>query len=197
MPKQFTKKDLKKIREDGVNSIKKLKDGVDKLKKEQEKKEPELKKMLSALKGIGKEMNKQDNRATHFPLFVIQVDRWHWVSPDMDYDEIERKEEQDGSGLCKKCEKLFDNEKELPMECDDCHWQDRDNFEHYKVEQEFDLNAGVFLTAKACDEHIRANSYHYKNPKSYGISAWRNYEMQAVMRYLSLLAGDKIAMPYS
>lgn len=130
---------------------------------------------------IGKEMVTQSNRSTQYPLFVIQAEKRVWVAPGQDYDERQRAEDLNEFYLCESCEKLHDSEEELPDECEAC---DEEAFDHFRIEHYYDLAPGVFFTAKACDEHIASNHYHYRNPRSYGISAWRNYEMQEVMRHI-------------
>ena len=45
-----------------------------------------------------------------------------------------------------------------------------------------------FFTAKACDEHIAKNHYHYKEPCSFGNTFWRNPEMQLIANFLVELA---------
>lgn len=35
----------------------------------------------------------------------------------------------------------------------------------------------MFLTKKSCKKHIESNNYHYSEPHSYAMTAWRNYEM--------------------
>jgi hypothetical protein len=144
----------------------------------------EEKTMLLAL---GKEMNAQSNRGTQWPMFVIQVDVKRYVSEYDDSEHRERKEEFEISDLCKKCKVLCEAEKEMPEDCDDCH---DGSFHHYNIVQEFSLDAGVFLTAKACEEHIAANKHRYTNPRSFGISAGRNPEMQKIMNMLSSVAGN-------
>lgn len=49
-----------------------------------------------------------------------------------------------------------------------------------------------FLTAKACQEHIRLNHYHYNEPKDYLNHAWRNPEMELVSEFLCGLVGKKM-----
>ncbi len=128
---------------------------------------------------LGQKMNAQDNRATQFPLFVIQhtvqVPAYHH---EMEYDGKERKDDDCDDLICEECRLL----EEMPDNCEKC---DPKCFNYYKNEEQFDLEAGVFLTAEACDEHIKLNSYHYHHPKSYGIGAWRNPEMQNLLRILS------------
>lgn len=141
---------------------------------------------------IGVKMNTQDNRSTAYPLFVIQ-------SLNKVYSEngceSERNEDIDDNELCKSCKELYDNEKDLPEQCEEC---DSCGFHWFDNEYEFDLRAGVFFTEQACEEHIKANDYHYTKPRSYAIGAWRNEEMQEVMRIISSLGSKdgKVTNPY-
>jgi len=50
----------------------------------------------------------------------------------------------------------------------------------------------IFFTAKACDEHIRLNNYHYREPSCYLNHAWRNPEMELISTFLCELSGGKI-----
>lgn len=135
------------------------------------------------IEDIGVEMAAQSNRHTQFPMFAIQVDVKRYVDSRMGYDGSERSED----GICDICADLDD---ERPTECDDCEWV------YYQIEQQFELEPGIFFTAKACQEHIDANHYHYSNPKVYGVGAWRNPELQAVQQHLLALAGKEIPNHY-
>lgn len=42
----------------------------------------------------------------------------------------------------------------------------------------------TFFTAKACQEHIDRNHYHYNEPDVYLNCAWRNPEMEMVSEFL-------------
>lgn len=152
------------------------------------------------IKTIGAELATQDNRSTQYPLFVVQVDEKQYVNyldswehkervnlDAVDFDEFYK-------DLCSSCRQLFDNDDELQDDCNTCA---SDSFWYYNIAGAFDLQAGVFLTAKACDEHIASNHYHYNKPRSYGISAWRNYEMQAVMQHLIKAAGKEVPSHYA
>ncbi len=104
---------------------------------------------------IGKEMAEQNNRATQYPLFVVQSQEkvygdYSWC------DEVERRDEYDVELLCRECKKLYDDSLDLPDHCDFCK---SDCFVWFNWEDKFDLNAGVFFTAKACDQHIKLNHY--------------------------------------
>lgn len=139
---------------------------------------------------VGK-LSSLDNRATQFPLFVVQVDKKAYGDSSW-CNEAERKEESDGE-MCKSCKEKEENNEEVPDYCDDC---DSDCFVWFNWEEEFDLQAGVFLTDDACNQHIKTNSYHYTNPRSYAISAWRNWEMQGLFKLLFELAGKEIPSHY-
>ena len=147
------------------------------------------------LKKIGEEMLKQSNRHTQFPLFVVQHEVERRVNPtDEDYDIKERWEDyNDSYGYCEECEKLMEKGDPPKEECDDC---DDECFVFMKVEKEIDTRAGTFLTAKACEEHISENNYHYQKPRSYAISAWRNEEMQLIMKNILSLATKEIPNYY-
>ncbi len=149
-----------------------------------------LVKLLDNLKeqaAVGAEMVAQDNRGTQYPLYVIQIDRKRYVNY---HDEWEGKERQDPDfadedDICKSCKELYEEKGELPDDCDTCS---TDAFDYYRTEDEFDLNPGIFLTLKACNEHIADNKHHYEKPRAYCVSAWRNPEMQMVQRLLISMA---------
>lgn len=145
--------------------------------------------ILDDLKKIGKEMNAQDNRLTQFPLFVVQEKVRKYVSYSDDYECIERKSDFEFNDLCEACQELFEKGETLPETCEDCPTA---CFDYYNFEWEFDLKSGVFFTAKACEEHIAQNHYHYNTEvRSYAIGAWRNPEMQSVMQALSVFGSKK------
>lgn len=146
------------------------------------------------VKTLGVIMAHQDNRATQYPLYVIRAEERQYVEAGNDYDERERVEDTNEVDLCRSCTALYDDDKELPEECGDC---DPEAFDHYKIVTYFAVDqAGVFFTEQGCQSHIDANSYHYRNPTVYGIGAWRNYEMQSVMRHLITNGGEKIPSHY-
>lgn len=136
--------------------------------------------MNKQLLEIGAEMRTQNNRGTHLPLFVVMEDvkvygEQSWCN------EVERRSEYDRELLCEKCAVLAEGNDTLPDYCEDC---DSDLYVWFNWEERESVKAGVFFTARACDEHIRLNGYHYCKPRSYAISAWRNPEMEAVMDFL-------------
>jgi hypothetical protein len=42
----------------------------------------------------------------------------------------------------------------------------------------------MFLTLRECKEHIEANHYHYKNPHSYAMTAWRSPQVKRLYEIL-------------
>lgn len=139
------------------------------------------------LSEIGKKMISQNNRMTQYPLFVVQEKYEFFVGSDGNWDGYHRKGDHDSELFCDSCKKIRDDGGEVPDNCNGC---ESECFWHYEEIDLFRLEAGVFFTAEACEEHIRLNNYHYNQPRSYAISAWRNEEMQSVMQYLCTLAGD-------
>ena len=53
-------------------------------------------------------------------------------------------------------------------------------FEIKKTTQISD-RTGCFLTKRAAKKHIELNGYHYNNPKTYAMTAWRNPEFEKFM----------------
>lgn len=156
------------------------------------------------LKELGKKMNAQNTRMTQFPLFVVQElkevvkadgcgDRTIYVcdEDELSYEEyneiLDMQSEEDETVKKEFIEKSerFDSVEELNA-FDSYAWRAVDISDEWVISD----MAGTFLTAEACETHIAQNSYHYRQPRSYAISAWRNYEMQEVMEYLSALGSE-------
>lgn len=139
---------------------------------------------------LAEKMTTQSNRATQYPLFVIQSDVKRY-GPEGWGNNVERKDDM-REGMCDDC-KQKDESGTAPDHCDNC---DPDCFAHFNWEQEFDLNAGVFLTEEACNRHVKFNDYHYIKPKSYVIGCWRNYETEELMKIVFALAGKEAPSCY-
>jgi hypothetical protein len=154
-------------------------------------------------------MRTQNNRGTQYPLFIIQEmqdiitgeDRGDRViyfnSGDQkditieQFEALEQAQEDDCSD--EEIEQLLE---EVGM--DGLGDFDSSEWERLEVKQEWVHrdDAGVFFTEKACNDHIAANSHHYRIVRSYVISAWRNPEMQEVMKMILKLTGDEIPSHY-
>lgn len=57
------------------------------------------------------------------------------------------------------------------------------NIVYYKDEERI-VQDTMFLTKRECEEHIQANSYHYKNPHSYAMTAWRSPQVARLFKIL-------------
>lgn len=116
------------------------------------------------VQATGKRMATQDNRSTQYVLFVIRNRVKRYV-PDENFNfRGEGENYHDG----------YDDELGAP----------------YNYVMEFDLTPGVFFTEQAALQHLAENAHHYSKPEVYGVGAWRNPEMQAVMRQI-IKAGDQ------
>lgn len=151
--------------------------------------------MYDFLIELSKELNTQDHRATAMPYFFqIQTQEeihvaegcgtecWHYDgSKIVTADEISEAVADYKGWEVWKAEKLSDIEREEILE--QAGWQ-KANFD-YKDEYQ-----NAFFTAKACKEHIRLNDYHYHKPVDYLTHAWRNPEMEMVIKFLCELTGQ-------
>lgn len=143
------------------------------------------------IKEIGKEMVKQNNRMTQYVMFVIMQDV-EVLADENHEDGYARYYSPDGCD-CDAQPGVEDGSKKF----------DKYKHEDYcigwfkKEQQPVVKSAGIFFTAKACQDHIDANHYHYKNPTVYGICSWRNPEMQAVQKHLIETAGEKVPSHYA
>lgn len=148
--------------------------------------------VYESLVEISKLMNAQNNRATAYPIiFQIQTNEqvavpegcgtegWHqdgavieteteMVNAINDYQDYEEM-------TVAKFVALESWEQDEIME--EAGWQ-KMNFDYQHKYQ------NAFFTEKACHEHIRLNSYHYAEPKSYVDHAFRNPEMEIVQNFL-------------
>ena len=145
---------------------------------------------------LATEMTTQNPRATAGPhLFQIQTTEncaayegqgeLVWVNPDeggkVDPDEFieQHKEDIIGSELA-EFEIMEEHEQ---MESLDCYQVNETTQERYQ---------NCFFTAKACQEHIDANDYHYSKPINYLNHGFRNPEMELVQEFLCGLVGKKM-----
>ena len=120
--------------------------------------------MYDDLMALSKEMLLQDNRSTAMPhIFQIQT--------------TEEVAAYEGCGTTKW---IGDEGEEVDEDAEDAR--------SYQVTTE-QRYQNTFFTAKACDEHIRLNHYHYKSPVCYLNHAWRNPEMDLVSKFLCELSG--------
>lgn len=137
---------------------------------------------------MAKQMAEQGNDATQYPLFVIKQKVKVYGESDWS-SESERIPDGEGD-LCERCQKLEDENMDLPEFCYDCP---STLFAHFNWADETVDEVGVFFTKRAAKEHIRTNYYNYNQPFVFCTGAWRNPEMHKVMRWIFELAG--VPMP--
>jgi hypothetical protein len=159
--------------------------------------------MYDSLVAISNELNTQNHRCTAMPYFFqIKTEDWE-PCPE---DQGEEVWFCDGSFL--------ENDKEIKeavieyKEWDNLSKKEIENkyktLKSFEIEEILEKNyrrvnrikkeqfQNAFFTEKACLEHIKQNNYHYSNPVDYLTHAFRNPEMELVMKFLSELTGGKI-----
>ena len=94
---------------------------------------------------------------------------------------------EEGFETREKAEKVFDKKTEDEVE----ELLKKAGFSLVEIRKEY-VYKNCFLTAKACQEHIKSNNYHYNEPTDYLDYAWRNPEMELVSEFLCGLIGKKM-----
>ena len=74
---------------------------------------------------------------------------------------------------------------------------DNDFFDYgdfYETEKKHILSedTGCFLTKRACQLHIAQNGYHYSEPHTYAMTAWRNPEFERLLHILKTTDFSKL-----
>lgn len=162
------------------------------------------------LQELTRKMETQSNRATAWPLFYVYQKNERWVPAAADYDivkfydnvscsTVSEHEDKDGNTWVQIDDKIGTwkcNETGETIDCGEA--EDRFDFRivYIKLEDEPVLGCGPFFTEEAAKAHISSNHYHYHSPFTYADGAWRNYEMQNLMKLLFEVLGKKIPMPY-
>lgn len=124
------------------------------------------------LKNLKHEMETQDNRGTAQPYFY-QIKRKERIYG-------EELQQSDGTVWVNGLERNELTEEEYEIEKKEEGFDESDWTELQY--QEFTTYTNVFLTEKACEEHIQSNKHHYLDEPvshlSYVDHAWRNPEME-------------------
>lgn len=156
--------------------------------------------MYASLMELSKEINSQDHRATRMPYFFqVQTNEevavpygqgtqiWHYdgstIETEEEINEAIDDYRDDNLAIHVPVEELDQQAKEMTLE--EAGWQ-KGNRDYSKMYQ------NSFFTAKACKEHIARNKHHYREPVDFLSYAFRNPEMELVMKFLCELSGGEL-----
>ena len=150
------------------------------------------------LKEIKENLNKQDNRATADPIFVVYD--WERIPTDSDYSDVFMFVGDEGK-IAEDREELFkwlrdtDTDKSI-IEKAELMVDDYDMLKLLEEEAGYDyiskiyyikkrIFINVFFTEESANDFIKQNHYHYtKDVHIYVNCLWRNPEMQGIRNAL-------------
>lgn len=152
--------------------------------------------MYEFLMNLSNELTTQDHRATAMP-YIFQIQTQEEVPA------VEGNGNQawvyDGSKLEteKEITEAIAEWKDLLIEDVTKDESDREDIlqeaGYRKINYEMkDVYQNAFLTSKACDEHIKANGYHYNTPVNYLSHSFRNPELETLLKFICGLTGKEI-----
>jgi hypothetical protein len=168
--------------------------------------------MYEALMELSKEINSQDHGYTPMPyIFQIQTTdevpahegfgEEVWIGDDGGglRTEQEIKEfihehiiETDESGLNDEQIEMKAKKQINDMDIYDMkEYLKNIDYKLYNIEKAYELK-NAFFTAKACEEHIKYNNYHYNEPRSCISYAFSNPELELVFKFLCGLTGKEM-----
>jgi len=140
------------------------------------------------VKNLIAEIDSQDNRMTANPYYyVIQEEKTRCVAPGCGDDVVYI---HDGEGFSKEdMMDVFELETDEEFE----NFKDANYIEEVEIVREHDdaVQSNVFFTEKACHRHIELNHYHFRDPRSYVKHAWRNPEVEGIIKALREIAESK------
>lgn len=62
-----------------------------------------------------------------------------------------------------------------------------DSIYYVTEEDHISTFSGAFLTKRACQQHIEGNKHHYDRPRTYANTAYRNYELERLLKILKTM----------
>lgn len=158
------------------------------------------------LKDLQHELNTQDNDGTADPLYWSVLEEQEEYVPEGCGEP--RISHDDGSWTLDEAVKyvndiIIEYDKDIQDMWNDDIWKDDaedvSNFmietlkwdfcDVYYVEKVDRISdfSGAFLTKRACKQHIEQNHYHYDNPRTYANCAYRNYELDRLLKILKTI----------
>lgn len=159
------------------------------------------------LKDLQNELNTQDNDGTADPLYWMVMDKREVVARDGE----QRIPSDDGAYTLEELVQQIDEQIDEYDEQDKEEWtnsidhndaEDVAYFAHdslgwgniyyndiyYVQDEEYIPHfSGAFLTKRACKQHIETNMHHYTEPHTYAMCAYRNYELERLLKILKTI----------
>ena len=56
-----------------------------------------------------------------------------------------------------------------------------------EIKEQISRYAGAFLTKHACQEYIKRYGYNHRNPRTYAMTAYRNFELERLLKILKTI----------
>lgn len=159
--------------------------------------------MYEFLMDLSKELNTQDHRGTAMPYFFQVCSEREVLAADgrrvFAYDDnvIYADDEE---AIAEEIASIkgwdLDDDEDLAKFDELAEYEvegilKENSYSEYYVSTERDLT-NAFLTAKACEEHIKHNAYHYNEPRSFLSHGFRNPELEKVMQFICELTGGEL-----
>ena len=153
--------------------------------------------MYEFLINLSNELTTQDNRATAMPyIFQIQTQEevpamegngnvaWFYDGSKIESEQEITEAIAEYKGLdIEDVSKYYGFEREAILE--DAGYRKI----YYDTKEQYQ---NAFLTSKACDRHISENAYHYNKPVNYLSHAFRNPELETLLKFVCGLTGKSI-----
>lgn len=102
--------------------------------------------------------------------------------PDDEIEELKKRMRVSGDfeeSVLESIEDLYDAQEIIEKAgYDDC-----DTYE-FRYEDVLSQDTGAFLTKEACEHHIKINGHNLCNPRTYAMTACRNFEFEELLRIL-------------
>lgn len=167
--------------------------------------------MYEALIEISTNMNNQDSRCTASPYFYqVQCKKevaayegcgdiiWHHpyssetLRTDEDIkeyilNELFENDEEFGDFSDEEAQKMSIEKYNLMDKYDIQDYLENKDWNKYDVQEE-SVYENMFFTEKACEEHIRINKHNMNKPQSYVQHAYRNPELELIVKFLKGLS---------
>ena len=138
---------------------------------------------MNDIEQIAANMARQDNLATHHPLFLVQEKVRIW-GMDSDYSDEYVWADANNEGIEADETQSLALEDGRPVGGSASHW------EKIYYEDVWRFVTACF-TAKACKDYIESNRHRLNSPRIYAASLYRNREMIAVREMLLAIAKEE------